>query len=66
MLQGQLIREVTAMTRRQGSAVTAMCHDPDCNILVTGDQSKLPCMMWNMLLTREIRVSLPTCCEICY
>ncbi len=28
------------MTRRQGSPVTALCHDKDCDIMVTGDQSK--------------------------
>ena len=39
-LQGEMLREITPMTRRQGSAVTAMCSDQDCNILVTGDQSK--------------------------
>ncbi|XP_064601013.1 WD repeat-containing protein 64-like [Liolophura sinensis] len=36
-MEGLLLREVTAMTRRQGSAVTAVCTDLDCNIMVTGD-----------------------------
>ena len=29
------------MTRKQGSAVTAVCHDEDCNFLITGDHSRL-------------------------
>ncbi|XP_072032372.1 WD repeat-containing protein 64-like [Amphiura filiformis] len=36
-LKGDLLREITAMTRRQGSPVTAVCADEDCNVLVTGD-----------------------------
>ena len=40
-LQGHVLREITAITRRQGTAVTAVCHDADCNIIVTGDHSKL-------------------------
>ena len=28
------------MTRQQDSAVTAICADEDCNIIVTGDHSK--------------------------
>ena len=39
-LQGHVLREITAITRRQGTAVTAVCHDADCNIIVTGDHSK--------------------------
>ena len=35
-----MLREITAITRRQGTAVTAVCHDADCNIIVTGDHSK--------------------------
>ena len=38
--QGDLLGEMTAMTRRQGSPVTAICADEDCNIIVTGDHSK--------------------------
>ncbi|XP_064622276.1 WD repeat-containing protein 64-like isoform X2 [Lineus longissimus] len=35
--QGQLLREIMAMTRRQGSPVTSLCSDTDCNYLVSGD-----------------------------
>ncbi|ELT96575.1 hypothetical protein CAPTEDRAFT_219855 [Capitella teleta] len=35
--EGELLREITAMTRRQGSPVTALCHDEDCNFIITGD-----------------------------
>ncbi|XP_053404636.1 WD repeat-containing protein 64-like isoform X4 [Mercenaria mercenaria] len=35
--EGHVLREITAVTRRQGTAVTAICHDADCNIMVTGD-----------------------------
>ena len=41
--QGDLLGEMTAMTRRQGSPVTAICADEDCNIIVTGDHSKCSC-----------------------
>ncbi|WAR20511.1 WDR64-like protein [Mya arenaria] len=34
---GHVLREITAVTRRTGTAVTAVCADPDCNIMVTGD-----------------------------
>ncbi|XP_069117612.1 WD repeat-containing protein 64-like isoform X5 [Argopecten irradians] len=37
-LSGQLVREVSAITRRQGTPVTSVCHDENCNILITGDQ----------------------------
>ncbi|XP_021348111.1 WD repeat-containing protein 64-like isoform X3 [Mizuhopecten yessoensis] len=37
-MAGQLIREVSAITRRQGTPVTAVCHDENCNIIITGDQ----------------------------
>ncbi|KAK2162660.1 hypothetical protein LSH36_94g03011 [Paralvinella palmiformis] len=36
-MNGDFLREITAVTRRQGSPVTALCTDPDCNILITGD-----------------------------
>ncbi|KAI0210520.1 WD repeat-containing protein 64 [Lamellibrachia satsuma] len=36
-LRGDLLGEATATTRRHGSAVTAICADEDCNIIVTGD-----------------------------
>ncbi|KAJ8044929.1 WD repeat-containing protein 64 [Holothuria leucospilota] len=36
-LKGDLLQEVSAMTRRQGSPVTAVCADEDCNTIITGD-----------------------------
>jgi len=38
--QGQVLREVSAVTTRQGTPVTALCHDEFCNVLISGDQSK--------------------------
>ncbi|XP_052272714.1 WD repeat-containing protein 64-like isoform X3 [Dreissena polymorpha] len=35
--EGHVLREVTAVTRRTGTAVTAVCHDADCNFMITGD-----------------------------
>ncbi|KAL4237521.1 WD repeat-containing protein 64 [Mactra antiquata] len=35
--EGHVLREITAVTRRTGTAVTAICHDADCNIMITGD-----------------------------
>ena len=44
LFQGEMVREISAMTRRQGSAVTAICADEDCNVLITGDNSTYtPC-----------------------
>ena len=40
LFQGTLLREVTAKTRQQGAAVTALCHDEDCNFMVTADRRK--------------------------
>lgn len=36
-LSGTLLSEIRAITRRQASAVTAMCTDPDCNFVISGD-----------------------------
>ncbi|KAK7504770.1 hypothetical protein BaRGS_00003798, partial [Batillaria attramentaria] len=41
MESGEILREVSPLTRRQGVPVTAVCHDADVNFLVTGDNSKL-------------------------
>ena len=35
-----ILREVSPLTRRTGVPVTAVCHDADVNILVTGDSSE--------------------------
>ena len=40
VLQGALLSEVRAVTRRQASAVTSMCTDADCNFVISGDASK--------------------------
>ena len=37
---GEILREVSPLTRRQGVPVTAVCHDADVNFLVTGDNSE--------------------------
>lgn len=37
-MQGQVLREISAVTRRHGTPVTAICHDECCNILISGDQ----------------------------
>nr|KAG5712352.1 hypothetical protein BaRGS_023931 [Batillaria attramentaria] len=37
MESGEILREVSPLTRRQGVPVTAVCHDADVNFLVTGD-----------------------------
>lgn len=36
-LSGTLLSEIRAITRRQASAVTSMCTDPDCNFVISGD-----------------------------
>ncbi|KAK2191768.1 hypothetical protein NP493_46g07030 [Ridgeia piscesae] len=46
-MRGDLLGEMTAMTRRQGSPVTAICADEDCNIIVTGDH-KGYLTMWDV------------------
>ncbi|KAJ8309097.1 hypothetical protein KUTeg_013971 [Tegillarca granosa] len=45
--EGTLLREISPVTRRQGTPVTAVCHDDDCNILITGDQ-KGYLTLWNV------------------
>ncbi|KAK3093696.1 hypothetical protein FSP39_018996 [Pinctada imbricata] len=37
-MEGVMLKEVSAVTRRQGVPVTAICHDENCNILISGDQ----------------------------
>ncbi|XP_041352298.1 WD repeat-containing protein 64-like isoform X2 [Gigantopelta aegis] len=44
---GDLLREVMPMTRRTGTAITALCYDKDVNILVTGDH-KGYITMWDV------------------
>ncbi|XP_071795581.1 WD repeat-containing protein 64-like isoform X1 [Asterias amurensis] len=46
-MKGEMVREISAMTRRQGSAVTAICADEDCNVLITGD-NKGYITMWSV------------------
>ncbi|CAH1792147.1 unnamed protein product [Owenia fusiformis] len=46
-LEGALLHEVSAVTPRQGAAVTSLCHDRDCNTLITGD-SKGYITMWDV------------------
>ncbi|XP_022089085.1 LOW QUALITY PROTEIN: WD repeat-containing protein 64-like [Acanthaster planci] len=51
-MKGEMVREISAMTRRQGSPVTAACSDEDCNVLVTGD-NKGYITMWSVGLFLE-------------
>ncbi|PIK60352.1 putative WD repeat-containing protein 64 [Apostichopus japonicus] len=37
-MKGDLLQEISAMTRRHGTPVTAACADEDCNTIITGDQ----------------------------
>ncbi|KAK3736912.1 hypothetical protein RRG08_000654 [Elysia crispata] len=46
-MEGMILREVSPLTRRTGVPVTAVCHDADVNILVTGD-SKGYLTMWDV------------------
>ncbi|CAC5391588.1 unnamed protein product [Mytilus coruscus] len=46
-MEGQVLREVSAVTRRQGTPVTALCHDERCNILISGD-SKGYLTLWSI------------------
>ncbi|GFS05235.1 WD repeat-containing protein 64 [Elysia marginata] len=46
-MEGVILREVSPLTRRTGVPVTAVCHDADVNILVTGD-SKGYLTMWDV------------------
>ncbi|XP_048734935.1 WD repeat-containing protein 64-like isoform X4 [Ostrea edulis] len=36
-MEGQLLREVSAVTRRTGTPVTSIAHDENCNCIMTGD-----------------------------
>ncbi|XP_046579795.1 WD repeat-containing protein 64-like [Haliotis rubra] len=46
-MEGEIMREITPMTRRQGTPVTAVCCDEDVDCLVTGDQ-KGYITMWDV------------------
>ncbi|XP_077997639.1 WD repeat-containing protein 64-like isoform X1 [Glandiceps talaboti] len=46
-MEGDMIRQVAAMTRRQGSPVTAVCADEDCHVMITGDH-KGYLTMWDV------------------
>ncbi|XP_038075924.1 WD repeat-containing protein 64-like isoform X2 [Patiria miniata] len=46
-MKGEMVREISAMTRRQGSPVTAVCCDEDGNVLITGD-NKGYITMWSV------------------
>lgn len=45
--KGQLLREIRPMTRRSAIAVTTICHDENCDIMVTGDR-KGYLTLWNI------------------
>ncbi|KAI8484012.1 WD repeat-containing protein 64 [Branchiostoma belcheri] len=49
---GEMLREVSALTRRQGSPVTAVCADDDCNLLITADH-KGYITMWDVAIFLE-------------
>ncbi|KAL5008313.1 hypothetical protein ScPMuIL_013894 [Solemya velum] len=36
-MEGCVLREVSALNKRQGTDVTAVCCDRDCNVIITGD-----------------------------
>ncbi|ESP02905.1 hypothetical protein LOTGIDRAFT_230398 [Lottia gigantea] len=38
-LNGDLLREISPLSKRQGIPITTVCCDEDCNIMVTGDQN---------------------------
>ncbi|XP_070576950.1 WD repeat-containing protein 64-like isoform X2 [Ptychodera flava] len=46
-LQGEMVKRVSAMTRKQGSPVTAVCADLDCHVMFTGDH-KGYITMWDI------------------
>ncbi|XP_078673590.1 WD repeat-containing protein 64-like [Branchiostoma floridae x Branchiostoma belcheri] len=51
-MKGEMLREVSALTRRQGSPVTAVCADDDCNLLITADH-KGYITMWDVAIFLE-------------
>ncbi|XP_071080173.1 WD repeat-containing protein 64-like [Haliotis cracherodii] len=46
-MEGEIMREITPMTRRQGTPVTAICCDEDVDCIITGDQ-KGYITMWDV------------------
>ncbi|KAL8568266.1 hypothetical protein ACOMHN_040839 [Nucella lapillus] len=53
---GEILREVSPLTRHQGVPVTALCHDADVNFLVTGD-NKGYLTLWDCKAFMEDRTS---------
>ena len=60
-----MLREITAMTRRQGSPVTAVCADKDCNMLITGDHSEF-FLIRKYGLIETIRKNSIKNCQSCF
>nr|XP_054759111.1 WD repeat-containing protein 64-like [Lytechinus pictus] len=51
-MEGEVVRMLSPMTKRQGSAVTSICSDEDCNMIITGDM-KGYITMWNVAALLE-------------
>ncbi|XP_071484105.1 WD repeat-containing protein 64-like [Diadema antillarum] len=51
-MEGEVARMLSAVTKRQGSPVTSLCSDEDCNLLITGDM-KGYITMWNIAVLLE-------------